>query len=146
MKNLFTDMSSPITDKDIKFLENQLNYKFPKSFVQLYKNSNGGCPTLDWLPHPNQEPTIVQYFFPIQGIITVLEESVLKKYKEMTKIGILPYYLVPFATDPGGNFYSLNMQDNTVYYSLTEEPSHQKIYKSFSDFFNSLTNEDDAYL
>ena len=63
----------------------------------------------------------------------------------MNKIGVIPNYLIPFATDPGGNFYSLNMRDNTIYYSLTEEVSHQEIYKSFNSFINSLTDEDSAY-
>ena len=64
----------------------------------------------------------------------------------MVEMNVIESNLLPFAVDPGGNFYSLNLNDGSIYYCVTEGVKRARlIFDDFSSFLISLTDEGDAF-
>lgn len=151
-KNRFSDTFEKIKKEDVEKIEERLSVKFPESFVNHYMRYNGGVPDLDWIPGvDNFEPTIVQEFYPMftDGISYDLKgECMLEHYFKMLEMNVIRKELLPFAVDPGGNFYALNLIDETIHYVLTEGKGEggRIVSNDFSSFLNSLTDEDGAYI
>ena len=149
-RNRFTDTLKKIKKEDIVRLEELLSRKLPESFVAHYLKYNGGVPDLDWVPGKDDfEPTVVQEFYSIytSEISDDLKSDCLyEHYMKMIEMNVIESNLLPFAVDPGGNFYSLNLNDGSIFYCVTEGVKRARlIFDDFSSFLSSLTDEDDAF-
>ncbi len=116
-------------------------------------------PTLDWFSMQGDwEPLWIHEFLSIESRGAVSNtDSIQSVYKFATSRGILPPTLFPFAIDPGGNYFCLNLDDGSVSYHVNDVWDHgltqqenqakAKLYltDSFEAFLNALVSEDDAY-
>lgn len=149
-RNKFTDTLKKIKAEDVAKLEGSLSKKLPESFIGHYLKYNGGVPDLDWVPGSGEfEPTIVQEFYSIyaDGIPDDLKSDCLyEHYLKMVEMKVIERNLLPFAVDPGGNFYALNLDNGSIYYCVTEGAKQVRLlFDDFSSFLSSLTDEDGAF-
>lgn len=148
MENLFEGTGPALSVDDLKNFESQIGGALPADFIDFYIKFNGGQPQLDWVPGSDEwEPTIIQEFYPIApGNNSSLMEDMYSHYEQFISRHLISRNTLPFAVDPGGNFYVLDLTTYEVKYLLTEgEFSSRTISKSFGDFIASLTDEDSVY-
>ena len=149
-RNRFSDTEKKIKNDDFLKLEESLSKKLPESFISHYLKYNGGIPDKDWVPGRGDfEPTIIQEFFPIytDGMTDELRsECLLEHYLKMVKMKVVEKDWLPFAVDPGGNFYVLNLNNECIYYIVTEGKGQARLlFDNFSTFLSALTDEDGAF-
>ena len=146
--NTFEGAGPKLSMDDLKNLERKLEVALPSSFIDFYLRFNGGQPTLDWVPGSLRlEPTIVQEFYSINPLGSSQEsEDIYSHYERLVKKSLISKNTLPFAVDPGGNFYALDLISKKITYIITEgQFQKREISKSFSEFIQSLTDEDSAY-
>ena len=127
-----------------------MSRKLPESFVAHYLKYNGGVPDLDWVPGIDDF-----YFFFVQEFYSIYANEIsddlksgclYEHYLKMVEMNVIESNLLPFAVDPGGDFYSLNLNDGSIYYCVTEGVKRARlIFDDFSSFLISLTDEGDAF-
>lgn len=96
-------------------------------------------------------------FIPIDTLDEKPSTSIGGLYVSMTKKNIIQKDALPFAIDPGNNFFCLDLKDGSVFYhandvfdpalGITEnqKKAQRKLTDSFSEFIDSLVSEDDAF-
>ncbi|MEJ7807447.1 MAG: SMI1/KNR4 family protein [Telluria sp.] len=132
---VFDSVAPALSASDFVPLERALAHKLPAKFKQHYLRSNGGAPTDTQVPGDDVwEPTEVAMFFSIKNRLPGLDakSEMLVHFQAMRAKNIIPDYFLPFAWDPGGNFFGLDLRDGTVAYFAT-------------DLFDSGLNEDENY-
>lgn len=158
--NEFTGCSStPVTNRDFEDLERTFGASLPTSFKDHYAKWNGGMPTLDWFPMQGDwEPVWIHEFLSFENSgSTSNTSSIQNSYMLATNRGILPPTLLPFAIDPGGNYFCLSLEEGSVSYhvkdvwdqSLSQQENQVKTKRSLTDsfeaFLDALVTEDEAY-
>jgi len=105
--NLFIDTNKPISEADIDYVEQQFGFKFPKEIRSHFLEYNGGCPEKyvfkkDDTFYVVQEFMTIKYGNPDTSFETTIDDLKIKRK-------ILPEHLVPFAVDPGGDYYCFSV-------------------------------------
>jgi hypothetical protein len=95
--------SPPLKASDIDEVESRFGFKFPQEFRELYLQCNGGRPERDRFVD-ERGTCIIDEFLPIKRgkYGPPLEDAI--QHVKIDK-ALLPDYLVPFAIDPGGQYY-----------------------------------------
>ena len=148
MDNKFVQTEKPIKLEDIEEIEIKYGFSFPKDFKTLYMKYNGGSPE--------------KYLYRLEDIVLVVSEFLPVKYgtdKEQLEYyykdlvldeKILPNYLVPFAIDPGGDFFCFSIRKEEDYGSIYiwrheeyENPDAALLYVccSLEEFIDGLKEE-----
>lgn len=145
--NVFFDVAAPVTADDICQIETQLGVSFPGEFKTHYLRYNGGSPERCLLQIDDSE-FVVQEFFPLRyGDVGDRLEDICDDLQNVRQI--LPKHLVPFADDPGGDFFCISIDTREVgaifhfccdYY---DDPSRAARYltATLSEFVNRLVTE-----
>jgi hypothetical protein len=143
--NLFHGCSQPIEETELDVCEAVLAHRLPGEFRQHYLKNNGGVPedglfrgTGEW------EPLEVAGFYPIP----ILAEH----YHAMCAKRVIPDRMLPFAYDPGGNFFCLDLHEGSVRFYATDgfDPAlsvaenfakaQRRLAGSFKTFMGELTH------
>ena len=138
----FDDQSPSIQGDDIDDLSQRLGVTFPASARRHYLEFNGGIPSLD-VYDMNGELLAVQQFFSIKYGVPLF--TIEDNYEELAlRQGILPKNLLPFAIDPGGDYYCLSTETGEVSIFRPEFlPDHEKanvrICESIDEFTSGLS-------
>lgn len=136
------DSEKQLTKKEFESFESTLKVSFPKDFVDFYLTFNGGFPS-----HSYFEGKEISYFAPIK--YGEQEYTITGTIQRLSELGRLPNGLIPFANDPGGwNFcIDLNETNYGVIYLLPngiEDQSPIFVAQSFDNFISNLSVEDDC--
>ena len=109
--NQILDAGEPLTPDELRNVETELGIEFPTDYVQHYLRYNGGRPMRNLFP-AHGELFQVRDFLPIaRGRVgTRLEDTL----RDLRQVPGFPAYLVPFAIDPGGDYYGFNLNKSEL--------------------------------
>ncbi len=138
------ETQSPLTDQDLKQIELQLGFLFPKDLRQHYLTFNGGRPV------PNVYSTTEQ-FYTIHEFLSIHDGIKGNRFEDTFQDLVLdnehfPKNLIPFAIDPSGDYFCYSLQKDhegeiclfqAEYYDDPKR-STQYIAKSLQHFLESL--------
>ena len=157
--NAFDTVASAISMAEFGDLERVAGHHLPESFKQHYIRYNGGVPSDTQVPGDDGwEPTDVAMFYSIKHPLPGQDDTseMLNHFQVMRAKKVIPDFFLPFAWDPGGNFFGLDLRDETVAYyandafdpALSEAANHMKaqrrVAKSFEHFLKILEPNPDA--
>ncbi|HEM7889322.1 MULTISPECIES: SMI1/KNR4 family protein [Burkholderia cepacia complex] len=153
----FANCASGISVVDFENVEKDLGYTLPVAFRVQYLASNGGNPVNALFKNEDcGEPLEVVGFYPIKYNTSAYETKdslLLEHYRVMFGRGVIPANLLPFAHDPGGNFFCIDMSDGEVVFYATDaldpdlsaEENHAAVQivlaSSFESFMNQLSGD-----
>lgn len=110
--NNFTDTEAPVDEATLNRVEKELKFTFPDEIRQHYLAINGGCPERP-LFRKDDSIFVVQEFLPIRhGREDELFEDVCRDLRN--ERAIIPRHLIPFAIDPGGDYFCFGTKAGTV--------------------------------
>lgn len=155
----FDTLAPAIAMADFEALEQALGRPLPAAFKQHYLRYNGGAPSDTQVPGDDAwEPTEVALFnsvkYPLPG--QGASSEILHHYQAMLAKHVIPDFVLPFAWDPGGNLFVLNLRDATVAYYPTDmfDPAldaagnfakaMRTVATSFEQFLDNLEPNPDA--
>lgn len=146
-ENEFINTKEPVLDTDLNHLEHMLGFSFPVEVRVHYLRYNGGSPTRNLFKADDRVFVVSQFLSISHG--KVLFETSFRHLKE--DHNILPNHLVPFAMDPGGDYYCFSTRPEdlgTIWFFIGEryeDPARASVYlaKSLTDFVNQLVEDDD---
>ena len=145
--NIFIETEKNIVESDLLEIEENLKFKFPNDIKRHYLFYNGGYPER-YVFRKNDKLYVVQEFLPIkygaQGCLFEDTFIALKKEKK-----ILPDYLIPFAINPGGDYYCFSINENElgaiyIFFGEFDDPKRSIIFLSISlkDFVMEMIEEE----
>jgi SMI1/KNR4 family protein SUKH-1 len=139
--NEFINQQRSISESELSELERLTGYQLPLDFKEHYLLFNGGEPE-HCLYMLNGDPIVIQEFLPIAyGLVGSTVDAHFRELALEDKI--IPPNLLPFARDPGGDFYCLEMQSGRVivfraeYFPELSECTVE-IAGSMTEFLNGL--------
>jgi cell wall assembly regulator SMI1 len=147
--DIFDTVAPAISLADFATLERVLGHVLPAAFKQHYLRYNGGAPTDTLVPGDDVwEPSEVAMFFSIGHPLPNLDSKseILEHFQTMRKKKVIPDYFLPFAWDPGGNLFGIDLRDETVAYypidlfdqSLSETENYKKAHRMVADSFETF--------
>lgn len=102
----FSDPAKAVTSEDLKDVERRFRFSFPRAIWNHYLTVNGGSPERCLFPESDSFCVIAEFLSIKHGEDT-LEETV----QELTvERHVVPRYLVPFASDPGGDYFCFSVR------------------------------------
>lgn len=141
---IFTEIEQRILEADIRNVKHKLGVSFPEQIVQHYLQYNGGAPDPYCFVIEDGTVLMVQEFLAIKYGNITLEYT----YNTLTNNDApIPVNLIPFASDPGGNYFCFDQDDKgSIYYYDAEhyddpKRAFRKISNSLDDFLNRLKDE-----
>lgn len=154
--NEFYGCSQPLEDLDLDACETVLRHKLPGEFRQHYLKYNGGVPEDSLIPGNEEwEPLEIAGFYPIRHKRSAAGSQsslLIEHYHLMCAKDVIPDHLLPFAYDPGGNFFCLDLHDSSVLFYATDgfDPAQsvaenfikaqKRLADSFRIFMDDLTH------
>lgn len=154
--NPFHGCSQPIENTDLDACETVLTHKLPAEFRQHYLKCNGGIPEDNLFPGNDEwEPLEVTGFYPIKNKKSATDSQsslLVEHYHLMRAKEVIPDRMLPFAFDPGGNFFCLDLHDGSVHFYATDgfDPTlsvvenfikaQRRLASSFQIFMGDLTH------
>lgn len=157
--NAFDTVAPAISMTEFGDLERAVGHRLPDSFKQHYIRYNGGAPIDTQVPGDDVwEPTDVAMFYSIKHPLPGQNDTseMLNHFQAMRAKRVIPDFFLPFAWDPGGNFFGLDLRDETVAYYATDvldpklsdlenyKRAHRRVAKSFEHFLEILEPNPDA--
>jgi cell wall assembly regulator SMI1 len=142
---MFRKLSESVNRNDINELEQKLGIIFPEEVKGHYLEYNGGIPDPNCWVMDNGEWHCVQQFLPMKhGKRTI--ESV---YLQGMERGYLIAKTVPFANDPGGNYFCFNEAGQVYFYAMdvwspdlpaeeNRKKAAKRLAESFQEFVSGL--------
>lgn len=131
-----------LTNQEINEVEEQLNIRFPKDYLEVVSNNDGGYPNVNVFKLNNGEEMLNNLIsFKTSSYSNILEtlEAVSDR---------LPKKVIPFGEDPGGNLICFDYRSSdepTVVFWDHEiagagefEKAISFVSDSFTDFLNML--------
>jgi hypothetical protein len=110
--NKFIRTVQPVTPTELAEVERVFRFSFPTQFRDHYLEHNGGRPQKN-LFKKDDTIFVINEFLPIKyGRTNCLFEDVFRDLKIEKQV--LPEYLVPFADDPGGDYYCFSVRDRDL--------------------------------
>jgi SMI1-KNR4 cell-wall len=145
----FEHVSLPLVDADLDEVERRFDFIFPEDLRKHYLRYNGGHPKKNRFINDGRT-YILHDFLPIKAS-KIATLSTLEKCIEWLKVDkqIIPMYLVPFASDPFGNFFCFSTQIpdfGGIYWFKIEGRRKMEgdfLSSSFNDFLNKLRSKTD---
>lgn len=151
--NEFRGCSQPIENTDLDACETVLKHKLPGEFRQHYLKYNGGVPEDNLFPGNDEwESSEVTGFYPIKHKKSAADTQnslLIEHYQLMCVKNVIPDRMLPFAYDPGGNFFCLDLHDGSVHFYATDafdptlsvEENFVKAQRPLADSFRIFMND-----
>jgi hypothetical protein len=107
----FINTSTSIVEADLDAVEQRFGFIFPCEIREHYLRANGGQPTRNRFINA-ERICVVHDFLPIKASVIPTLKT-LETHLKWLKIDqqVVPAHLVPFATDPFGNFYCFSVRE-----------------------------------
>jgi cell wall assembly regulator SMI1 len=130
-----------ITWKYVKKLQNEAavevfekanNVRFPQDLKECIKENNGGRPDKKLFDTDKAKERVFKTLFSFN------ESDVENMYKFFPIPRKDVPDLLPFASDPGGNFLCVSAKENKIVLYLHETGTLESVADSFSDFLSKL--------
>lgn len=110
--NEFTNFQRGLSETDFAWFKNETGLTLPPDVRAHYAQYNGGEPR-DYLYVSDGTKYVVQEFFPIR--YGKPGETVEDNYRELVrKDKLIPKGMMPFAIDPAGDFYCVDIPTGQV--------------------------------
>lgn len=116
-------------EKAIDEFEKKHNFSYPQDLKQILINFNGGRPSSKYYDLANEKDK------EFKTLLSFNETDIENVYK-CYPLDSSDKSLIPFASDPAGNYFVL--KDNEIYLWNHETDYLSKISSTFTDFLNSL--------
>lgn len=131
--------SMPIVASDLDAVENRFGFKFPQDVRDFYLTTNGGRPEKDRFVYGDQMCTLHE-FLPIKhGKKSLTLESTLLRVRSL-----LPDHLIPFAVDPGGDFFCFSTREEdlgAIYFYRMDCHDPSRAAKLLAPSLNAILGE-----
>lgn len=146
----FIKSGLPLKRDTLSEVETELRFAFPDEFIKFYLAQNGGRP-LEHLFRTENSVLIVSYFFPVADLAS--ENRFEKVFRDLkVSGGIIPAFLVPFACDPGGDFFCFSSRNEDfgaiwlfqLDYSDLPARAGKFVCRNLDVFLNGLVLDDTA--
>jgi hypothetical protein len=145
-QNEFVGTEQGITDADLDEVERTFRFIFPKKVRSHYLRYNGGSPT-NYLFKKDHTVFVIHEFLPVKYGKHLFEQSFRNLKNEAA---VLPKHLVPFAVDPGGDYYCFSVRDKDVgsiwiyrgEYSEEPDSAVEYLAKSLDDFVGGMVADE----
>jgi hypothetical protein len=143
--NEFMNPQRGISESELSELENLTGYQLPLDFKEHYLLFNGGEPE-HCLYMLDGDPLVIQEFFPIG--YGAVGSTVDAHFRELVlEDKIIPSNLLPFARDPSGDFYCLDMESGKVIIFRAEylpelSECMAEVAGSMTEFLNGLVEDE----
>lgn len=115
MRKIVCKYVEKIDRKKVESIGKIVNYKFPTDFIDFIMKNNGGYPVLNLIDVQGDEEMINDFL----------------SFDEADEINAAQIYLqdngmkeqdcIPFARDPGGNYFCFNRKDDSIWFWDHEE-------------------------
>ena len=148
----FTPTGTSLAPADLDEIEQRFGFKFPQAFREHYLVHNGGSPDKNRFAGENGR-FIVHDFLPMKRSALVTLDT-LETTVQCLKIDqqLIPVHLVPFAVDPGGDYYCFctrQDEEGSIYlYRMDHfrEPERAAEYlaPSLGEFLSGLRKKGEA--
>jgi len=144
MANPFENTMHPLSIEDIEEVEKSLETILPSALREHYLRHNGGCPK-KYLYRKDGRVFVVQGFLPMKyGPPGTRFEDKYRNLKE-----VIPDCLIPFAIDPGGDYYCVSTRESdcgSMWLYIGEyfdEPDRATLLlcASLQEFLEGMTDE-----
>ena len=120
-----------LVNKDsIRTLFEQINKTMPEGFEDFFKKYNGGRPTQNICFLYNGAEKVVNSF------LSFNKDDKENIYKAIKRVSQNNLEIIPFASDPAGNYFCIKSNE-IVFYSHEDEEIY-KISNSFNEFIDNL--------
>jgi hypothetical protein len=145
--NTISDTEFAVSESDLEHIQNRFGFIFPREFWVHYLEYNGGSPD-KYVYNYQDRLLIVQELLPIRhGTKNCLFEDTY--YDLKIERMVIPEHLVPFAIDPGGDYFCFSLQDDdigAIYFFIGEyaespERAIIRLASSLKEFIDSLIEE-----
>lgn len=98
----FSGSDKKISLEQILDVEKKISLTFPEKLRETYLLANGGEPE-PYVFRKNRVEAVVNEFLPL---ISKNSETAVEVYVELAqKKSLIPLYMMPFAADPGGDYF-----------------------------------------
>ena len=134
MNNLVWKRVKPLVEKDsINKFQEIYGIVFPEELKELIKANNGGRPSLDIIK------TVEGEELEVKALLSFNKEDVENIYN------VINYFkehfqgrIVPIATEPSGNYFCINLTNNSIVYWNHETNKETLISNGIKEFLMSL--------
>ncbi|MFA9558150.1 SMI1/KNR4 family protein [Evansella sp. AB-rgal1] len=117
----------------IKLFEQEKGFSVPTELKELVKKHNGGRPS------PNEINTVDGTELEVKGLLSFNKEDVENIYDVVDYFkGNFNNTLLPFATESGGNFYCINLTNNSIIFWEHETNEQIPVARNLKDFLSRL--------
>jgi hypothetical protein len=131
MENLTWKYVKPLErTSSVEDFEKKYNVSFPDDLRQCIKSNNGGRPSLNTFDTDKSKDRV------FKTLLSFNETDVENIYKFFPVISSQSDGLIPFASDPGGNYLCLKNTDVVLY--LHETGDFEYVSDSFSALLEKL--------
>ena len=118
-------------EENIRLIESESGVKLPVEITTCIKQNNGGRPNKDTFnTHESQERVF-------KSLLSFNEDDVETVFKVFNMLRMENPNIIPFASDPGGNYICYDPRDGIVLW-LHETNTVEKITDNFTDFLSKL--------
>ena len=131
-------MSAP-TEEEIAAVENSVNVNLPADFIEFCEQYHGGYPDPDEIEVEGFGTTMVNSILPF---VDVPDERIRSIATVADAVDGLSPKLVPFAFEPGGNYFCFDYRSDTpkVVFWHHEQNTVFDVCASFTEFVEILAN------
>ena len=134
MNNLVWKRVKPLVEKDsINKFQEIYGIVFPEELKELIKVNNGGRPSLDIIKTVEGEELEVKALLSFNKEDVENIYNVINYFKEHFQVRI-----VPIATEPSGNYFCINLTNNSIVYWNHETNKETLISNGIKEFLMSL--------
>lgn len=149
--NTFTESGRRLTDAILKRVERELDFVFPADVREFYLTVNGGYPSKTEFGEGDDAYTF-ECFHPVKGTSGGDELGTFEgccRYLRNEQ-HVIPWHLIPFASDPGGDYFCFSVDPNdlgTVYWFCGDhidspEGPLERVAGSLREVVENLQEED----
>lgn len=119
-----------LDNQSIKIIENHINIKFPKYFINFLKNANASSPLRDKFK-------IEEEVYVLNSILNFNENSKDSFYEIYENLKDTLEEYIPFGRDGFGNYICINLDESKVYFYNHEDEKNTFI-STFDNYINTL--------
>lgn len=139
-----SDSEDPITREELDDFLATVSGNVPASYQDFMLSNNGGSPSPDVFKSSEDDTGLLVHQFYSIKYGDLLVENLLKIYHDLGR----PDYLLPFASDEGGNHFCINLKEGAsgeicMFYTDGASDVPIPIASSFDAFLAGITEPDE---
>ena len=148
--NRLTQSGPKLTDSDLDAVESAIGQPLPTELRELYRRYNGGRPERRCFYDEKGGEHAIHGFLIMRhrrSAVTPLFEETLERLKSKS---LIPSALLPIATNEGGDYYVLNIDDGKISFlsmDYATEPARalRHVANSLKEFLDEMITDDEMF-